>query len=219
MDWSNVTYDELLTSLREVEWSQPPRPVSEFFSRFSFPKTQQKLQQRFKCNVYYYRSNYALIVLVSFVIAFIRRPTALLSILAFGFGSLCLNDTFATMLSDRMLRFIRKLHPPLAQRIRATSGGHNGYGAPLGKRSVKICGVQPVAVVAAFLSIGLLLLYYSAAHLTILWATFTGNAVVLVHTVLKTPNLKTRLSSAREEFRAVWRGYQQPSYDAHDYNL
>ncbi len=31
-----------------------------------------------------------------------------------------------------------------------------------------------------------------------------GNAVVLIHTVLKTPNLKTRLSSAREEFRAVW---------------
>ncbi len=82
----------------QVDWSQPPRPVSEFFSRFSIPKTQQKLQQRFKCNVYYYRSNYALIVLVSFVIAFIRRPTALLSILAFGFGSLCLNDTFATML-------------------------------------------------------------------------------------------------------------------------
>ena len=31
-----------------------------------------------------------------------------------------------------------------------------------------------MAVVAAFLSIGLLLLYYSAAHLTILWATLTG---------------------------------------------
>lgn len=31
-----------------------------------------------------------------------------------------------------------------------------------------------MAVVGAFLSIGLLLLYYSAAHLTILWATFTG---------------------------------------------
>ena len=46
--------------------------------------------------------------------------------------------------------------------------------APPGKRSVKICGVQRVAVVAAFLSIGLLLLYYSAAHLTILWATLTG---------------------------------------------
>ena len=39
---------------------------------------------------------------------------------------------------------------------------------------MKICGVQRVAVVAAFLSIGLLLLYYSAAHLTILWATLTG---------------------------------------------
>ena len=134
MDWSNVTYDELLTSLREVhthllgyvcspshivrentcvakgqtdliimqlvqvDWSQPPRPASDFFSRFSFPSTTQKLQQRLKCNVYYYRSNYALVVLVSFIIAFIRRPTALLSILAFGFGALCLNDTFATML-------------------------------------------------------------------------------------------------------------------------
>ena len=132
MDWSNVTYDELLTSLREVssccaclahasiyraiaqdrntaqasqnsllpqvDWSQPPRPFSECFSRFSFPKTQQKLQQRFKCNVYYYRSNYALILLVSFVIAFIRRPTALLSVLSIGSGVLCLNDTFATTL-------------------------------------------------------------------------------------------------------------------------
>ena len=31
-----------------------------------------------------------------------------------------------------------------------------------------------------------------------------GNTLVLVHAVLKTPNLKTRLTSAREEFRAVW---------------
>ena len=82
----------------QVDWKTPPRPLSEFLSRFSFPKTQQKLQQRFKCNVYHYRSNYAVIVLVSYVIALIRRPTALLGILGLGFGVLCLNDTFATML-------------------------------------------------------------------------------------------------------------------------
>ena len=165
--------------------------------------------------------------------------------------------------------------------------------APAGKRSVKICGVQRVAVVTVFVSIGFLLLYYSAAHLTILWAALTGesvdalavsllmplhwhclallqnclviiihhwhfqlcfgsyagaahqgrarvlhilssssavpsmpnictssaqqrarlgvklslyagNMLVVVHAVLKTPNLKTRLASAREEFRAVW---------------
>ena len=130
MDWSNVTLDELVTSLKEVcaapalleqysvlgpavascehvtlvhiasqvDWKTPPRPLSEFFTRFSFPKTQQKLQQRFKCNVYYYRSNYAVIVLVSCIVALVRRPTALLGILGLGFGLLCLNDTFATML-------------------------------------------------------------------------------------------------------------------------
>lgn len=127
MDWSNVTLDELVTSLKEVcappaaqelhllsllfqlacqtghtvaqvDWKTPPRPLSEFFSRFSFPKTQQKLQQRLKCNVYYYRSNYAVIVLVSCIVALLRRPLGLLGILGLGFGLLCLNDTFATML-------------------------------------------------------------------------------------------------------------------------
>ncbi|KAL3131240.1 hypothetical protein ABBQ38_000537 [Trebouxia sp. C0009 RCD-2024] len=219
MDWSNVTLDELVTSLKEVDWKTPPRPLSEFFSRFSLPKTQQKLQQRFKCNVYYYRSNYAVIVLVSCIVALVRRPTALLGILGLGSGLLCLNDTFATMLSDRLLRSLRKMHPPLAQRIRATSGGHNGYGAPPGKRSVKICGVQRIAVVAVLWTVGLLLFYYRAAYLSLLLAVLVGNTIVMAHVVLKTPNLKTRLTSAREEFRAVWRGYQQPSYDAHDYNL
>ena len=32
-------------------------------------------------------------------------------------------------------------------------------------------------------------------------------AVILAHASMRTPNLKTRLASAREEFRAVWRGY------------
>ena len=125
MDWSNVTLEELVTSLKEVcappasqtqcyftaepacqtgqngaqvDWKTPPRPFSEFLSRFSFPKTQQKLQQRFKCNVYYFRSNYAVIVLVSCIVALVRRPLGLMGIFGLGFGLLCLNDTFASML-------------------------------------------------------------------------------------------------------------------------
>lgn len=43
-----------------------------------------------------------------------------------------------------------------------------------GKRTVKICGVQRIAVVAVVLSFGLLLLWYSAAHITVLWALLTG---------------------------------------------
>lgn len=45
-----------------------------------------------------------------------------------------------------------------------------------GKRTVKICGVQRIAVVAVVLSFGLLLLWYSAAHFTVLWALLTGAA-------------------------------------------
>ena len=33
------------------------------------------------------------------------------------------------------------------------------------------------------------------------------DAVILIHATMRTPNLKARLASAREEFRAVWRGY------------
>lgn len=46
-----------------------------------------------------------------------------------------------------------------------------------GKRSVKICGIQRTAVVAVVLSFGLLLLWYSKAHLTVLWAMLTGKQI------------------------------------------
>ena len=82
----------------QVDWTQSPRPPTEFFSRLSLPKTGQKLQQRLKCNIYYYRSNYAIIQILSFIIAFIRRPSALLAVLTLTFGVLCLNDSFATSL-------------------------------------------------------------------------------------------------------------------------
>ena len=41
---------------------------------------------------------------------------------------------------------------------------------------------------------------------------------MLLHAALRQPNLKARLASARDEFRAVWRGYQDPDM-VHDYNL
>jgi hypothetical protein len=44
-----------------------------------------------------------------------------------------------------------------------------------------------------------------------------GSALVAAHAALRAPNLKARLATqarAREEFRAVWRGYSA----GHDYN-
>jgi hypothetical protein len=52
MDWSNVTVEELIDELKEVEWATPPRPLPEFFQKFSTPKTQSKWNARLKCNFY-----------------------------------------------------------------------------------------------------------------------------------------------------------------------
>ena len=78
MDWSNVSLEDLVNSLQEViptmhwqgadrfcmhsicfsiqvDWTQRPRPIGEFFSCFNLPPSQQKLQARLKCNTFYYR--------------------------------------------------------------------------------------------------------------------------------------------------------------------
>jgi len=52
MDWSSVTAEDLVDALREVDWSTPPRPVSEFFSRFTAPRSYSKWISRLKCNLY-----------------------------------------------------------------------------------------------------------------------------------------------------------------------
>ncbi|KAK9800260.1 hypothetical protein WJX73_009395 [Symbiochloris irregularis] len=217
MDWGEVTFEEVLISLREVNWNQPPRPISEFFSSFSSPSTTQKLQTRLKCNAYYYRVNYAIILLAVLTVAFLRNLYALLAISTCALGLLCLNDTFAAALSDRLLRLIRNVYPPLALKIRASSGGHSGLGAP-GKagRDVRIAGVKRGVVAAVILGSGLLMLYRTRALLYLAWALLLGDGGVLLHAGLRTPNLKARLGSAREEFRAVWRGYTAQS---HDYTL
>lgn len=52
MDWGNVTAEDLIDALREVDWSSPPRPLSEFFSRFTIPRSSSKWNSRLKCNLY-----------------------------------------------------------------------------------------------------------------------------------------------------------------------
>jgi hypothetical protein len=49
-------------------------------------------------------------------------------------------------------------------------------------------------------------------------ACYAAFAVVTAHACVRAPNLKARLSSAREEFRAVWRGQQMAS-SVRDYAL
>lgn len=45
-----------------------------------------------------------------------------------------------------------------------------------------------------------------------------GDGALLAHATFRVPNLKARMASARQEFRAQWRGLAQSDF-GHDYTL
>ena len=64
-----------------MEWRAKPRPVSEFLrlssGGFSAPGSRKKLSARVKCNAYYYRTNYALVLLAALALAALGTSPAL----------------------------------------------------------------------------------------------------------------------------------------------
>ncbi|KAJ7283103.1 hypothetical protein O6H91_Y347500 [Diphasiastrum complanatum] len=192
MDWGNVTAEDLVNALKEVEWSTPPRPLAEFFSKFTVPKTRAKWTSRLKCNLYYYRTNYFILV------------TLVLVSLA-GLSVACLNDSFAVAFSERLVRLARRISPPLAAKLRApiTPGAR---GRPL-KGTIYICGRDRRFVVSSIFAISALLWFLLSSYVIVFGALAAGIIFSWIHASFRTPNLKARLNSFREEFRAVWRGY------------
>jgi len=95
MDWADVQAEDLLDNLREVEWNKAPRSMSDFLGAFKPPKNQKDWRSRVKCNVYYYRTNYALIFPSVFVAFVLRNPSALVAISTAGLATMLCNDSFA----------------------------------------------------------------------------------------------------------------------------
>lgn len=153
---------------------QAPRPLSEFFDKFTPPKNQSKWTSRLKCNVYYYRTNYLLIVGLSFLLFFLRNLAALPGVMLCVMGLLCLNDPFASGLNDKLLRLIRKVHGPTAHRLRSQSGAHSSLGARRGRSTVRILGLPRNLFTAGLGACGLLLMYWSSAIITLAWAYLCG---------------------------------------------
>ena len=80
----------------QVQWSQQPRPVGEFFGGFAAPKAGARLGGRVKCNLYNFRANYALLLSAVLAISLFRRWSSWPPLSLCALGCLCLNDTFAT---------------------------------------------------------------------------------------------------------------------------
>eukprot|EP01023_Acetabularia_acetabulum_P036405 TRINITY_DN34407_c0_g1_i1.p2 TRINITY_DN34407_c0_g1~~TRINITY_DN34407_c0_g1_i1.p2 ORF type:complete len:206 (+),score=14.28 TRINITY_DN34407_c0_g1_i1:166-783(+) len=205
MDWSNVTYEEVLDALQEVDWRQPPRPLSTFVAKFTPPKKRSKWESRLKCNLYYYRTNYLIIIATSFFIFFIRNIFALFAVLVGLFTLLCANNSFGRMLDDI-------LSPLFGLQPSKKDGSSNNS-----KKEIFIVGIPRKLVVGFFSMISSFLMWWSNGWLTLSMALILGLGVTLLHASFRTPNLKARLESANAEFKAVWRGYQ--SEYARDFNL
>ncbi|OAY38609.2 hypothetical protein MANES_10G024102v8 [Manihot esculenta] len=129
---------------------------------------------------------------------------AALTALSFAF----LNDSFAATFSEKVTRTVRKFSPHLAAKMRPP---HMPVirGRPSSKKSVYICGQPRGVFVFLFSAASFILCFTSGTLLFVLWAFGIGLLVTVLHASVKTPNLKARLNTFREEFRAVWRNYSE----------
>lgn len=197
-----------MDALREVDWSVPPRPLPEFFSRFTVPRSYAKWSSRLKCNLYYYRTNYFIMIVVILALGFLRRPLAIIAALLTTLSIAFLNDSFAGTFSEKVTRSVRQFSPHLAAKMRPSLTPVI-RGRPSAKRAVHVCGQPRWVFVLIFSSASLVLWYLSCGLLSVLWALLIGLSATLLHASFRTPNLKARLNTFREEFRAVWRNYSE----------
>ncbi|KAB2048148.1 hypothetical protein ES319_A13G094000v1 [Gossypium barbadense] len=208
MDWGNVTAEDLIEALREVDWSSPPRPLSEFFSRFTVPRSYAKWNSRLKCNLYYYRTNYFILIVLIVGLGFLRRPVAVLAAILTALSIAFLNDSFAGTFSEKVTRIVRQFSPHLAAKMRPPLTPVI-RGRPSSKRTIHICGRPCWVFVFIFSSVSFILWYVSCGLSTVLWALAIALLATVLHASFRTPNLKARLNTFREEFRAVWRNYSE----------
>ncbi|KDP44875.1 hypothetical protein JCGZ_01375 [Jatropha curcas] len=207
MDWGTVTAEDLMGALREVDWSTPPRPLHEFFSRFTIPRSYPKWNSRFKCNLYYYRTNYFIVIVLALGVACLTRPIAITAAALTALSIAFLNDSFAATFSEKVTRTVRKFSPHLAAKMRPPHMPViRGRSA---KKSVYICGQPRGVCVFLFSAASIILWFTSGSLLYVLWAFGIGLLVTIIHASVRTPNLKARLNTFREEFRAVWRNYSE----------
>ncbi|XP_020590145.1 PRA1 family protein A1 [Phalaenopsis equestris] len=208
MDWGNVTTEDLIDALREVDWSTPPRPFTEFFSRFTVPRSSSKWDSRLKCNLYYYRTNYFIMMVFILGIGFIRKPFAIVAAVLTALSIAFLNDSFAVTFNEKVTRTVRRFSPQLAAKMRPPIAPVI-RGRPSSKRAIHICGRPRWVFVLIFSAASCILWFTSCNLLTVLWALLIGLLAIILHASFRTPNLKARLNTFREEFRAVWRNYSE----------
>jgi len=233
MDWDATPWADVVAALREADWSATrPRGLAETLNGLGPPPIDaSELAGRLKCNAWCYRATYGLL-LAGPPLALPCLPFLRLGVPAWGWrsaaagGALLValavalaNDAYAASASGRVLRVARRVAPGLASRMRAAQGSTaaatGGLGAPprgagggSGGSGVRVAGVRRPLAAAVLVCAGLLLLLLGGGVPSIRRAALSslaGFALAAAHSACRSPDLKARLSSTREDFRAVWR--------------
>ncbi|KAF2615176.1 hypothetical protein F2Q70_00007144 [Brassica cretica] len=116
--------------------------------------------------------------------------------------------SFAASFNEKFIRTIRLFSPHLAAKMRPP---HMPVirGRSAARKTIYVCGKPRWVFVVTFLTASLVMWFSSCGLLWVLYAFLTSLAVIIVHASVRTPNLKARLNTFREEFRAVWRNYSE----------
>ncbi|KAH6758781.1 prenylated RAB acceptor 1.A1 [Perilla frutescens var. frutescens] len=105
--------------------------------------------------------------------------------------------------NEKVTRTVRQFSPHLTAKMRPHLTPVI-CGRPSVKRSIHICGWPRWVFVLAFSAVSCILWFLSCGIITVLWALAIGLLATLIHASFRTPNLKARLNTFREEFRAIW---------------
>ena len=111
MDWSNVTAEDLVDSLRQVDWKASPRPLAEMMRNFTIPRNKRKWSSRLKCNTFYYRANYLGILSATYLVHFYRNPGSLVALILVMLSLMLLNDNFAILANDKLMYVSCRVYP------------------------------------------------------------------------------------------------------------
>ncbi|CAL9153051.1 unnamed protein product [Musa hybrid cultivar] len=91
-----------------------PAPHSEFFSRFTFPRSYAKWSSPIKCNLYYYRTNY--FILITFILRKKTTKTIVSAIFLILYSAMlqilmCDLHSFAVTFDEKMKRTVKRFSP------------------------------------------------------------------------------------------------------------
>jgi hypothetical protein len=155
-----------------------------------------------------YRTNYFILFVFVLGLALVTRPLALVGAALTALSIAFLNDSFAASFNEKFIRTIRHFSPHMAAKMRPP---HMPVirGRSTARKTVYVCGKPRWVFVITFLTASLVMWFSSCGLLWVLYALLTSLAVIIVHASIRTPNLKARLNTFREEFRAVWRNYSE----------